>query len=104
MMHHEGQVLSQAQLLNQVWGYDRDPSSNVVEVYVGYLLARSSGATSWRRCAAPDIGLEGDAPAIDTETSGASWLQTCGVPQRAGHLDEGSLRHAAGYGAPRPTS
>jgi DNA-binding response OmpR family regulator len=37
MMHHEGQVLSQAQLLNQVWGYDRDPTSNVVEVYVGYL-------------------------------------------------------------------
>jgi DNA-binding response OmpR family regulator len=37
MMHHGGQVLSQAQLLNQVWGYDRDPSSNVVEVYVGYL-------------------------------------------------------------------
>jgi DNA-binding response OmpR family regulator len=37
MMHHPGQVLSQPQLLNQVWGYDRDPSSNVVEVYVGYL-------------------------------------------------------------------
>jgi DNA-binding response OmpR family regulator len=37
MMHHGGQVLSQAQLLNQVWGYDRDPTSNVVEVYVGYL-------------------------------------------------------------------
>jgi DNA-binding response OmpR family regulator len=37
MMHHEGQVLSQTQLLNQVWGYDRDPTSNVVEVYVGYL-------------------------------------------------------------------
>jgi DNA-binding response OmpR family regulator len=37
MMHHAGQVLSQPQLLNQVWGYDRDPSSNVVEVYVGYL-------------------------------------------------------------------
>jgi hypothetical protein len=37
MMHHGGQVLSQAQLINQVWGYDRDPSSNVVEVYVGYL-------------------------------------------------------------------
>jgi len=37
LMHHVGQVLSQAQLLNQVWGYDRDPSSNVVEVYVGYL-------------------------------------------------------------------
>jgi two-component system, OmpR family, response regulator len=37
MMHHPGQVLSQPQLLNQVWGYERDPSSNVVEVYVGYL-------------------------------------------------------------------
>jgi DNA-binding response OmpR family regulator len=37
MMHNGGQVLSQTQLLNQVWGYDRDPSSNVVEVYVGYL-------------------------------------------------------------------
>jgi DNA-binding response OmpR family regulator len=37
MMHNGGQVLSQTQLLNQVWGYDRDPSSNVVEVYVAYL-------------------------------------------------------------------
>src|SRR5262245_10339965 len=37
LMHHPGQVLSQPQLLNQVWGYDRDTSSNVVEVYVGYL-------------------------------------------------------------------
>ena len=37
LMHHTGQVLSKAQLLNQVWGYERDTSSNVVEVYVGYL-------------------------------------------------------------------
>ncbi len=37
LMHHAGQVLSQPQLLNQVWGYDRDTSSNVVEVYVGYI-------------------------------------------------------------------
>ncbi len=37
LMHHAGQVLSQTQLLDQVWGYDRDPTSNVVEVYVGYL-------------------------------------------------------------------
>lgn len=32
-----GQVLSRAQLLSLVWGYDRDPGSNVVDVYVGYL-------------------------------------------------------------------
>lgn len=32
-----GQVLSREQLLSIVWGYDRDPGSNVVDVYVGYL-------------------------------------------------------------------
>jgi len=26
-----------AQLLSHVWGYDFDPGSNVVDVYVGYL-------------------------------------------------------------------
>ncbi len=31
-MRHPGQVLSQAQLLDRVWGYDFDPGSNVVEV------------------------------------------------------------------------
>ena len=34
---HPGQVLSRSQLLDQVWGYDYDPGSNVLEVYVGYL-------------------------------------------------------------------
>ena len=32
-----GQVLSRGQLLSHVWGYDFDPRSNVVDVYVGYL-------------------------------------------------------------------
>jgi DNA-binding response OmpR family regulator len=32
-----GQVLSREQLLDLVWGYDFDPGSNVVDVYVGYL-------------------------------------------------------------------
>ena len=36
-LRHRGQVLSQEQLLSQVWGYDFDPGSNVVEVYVSYL-------------------------------------------------------------------
>jgi two-component system, OmpR family, copper resistance phosphate regulon response regulator CusR len=31
------QVLSRAQLLDAAWGYDFDPGSNVVDVYVGYL-------------------------------------------------------------------
>ena len=34
---HAGQVLSREQLLSGVWGYDFDPGSNVVDVYVGYL-------------------------------------------------------------------
>ncbi len=36
-MNHAGQVLSREQLLAQVWGYDYDPGSNVVEVYIRYL-------------------------------------------------------------------
>ncbi|GGG54905.1 DNA-binding response regulator [Kocuria dechangensis] len=32
-----GQVLTREQLLNKVWGYDFDGSSNVVDVYVRYL-------------------------------------------------------------------
>jgi two-component system, OmpR family, copper resistance phosphate regulon response regulator CusR len=34
---HPGQVLAREQLLSQVWGYDFDPGSNIVDVYVGYL-------------------------------------------------------------------
>jgi DNA-binding response OmpR family regulator/anti-sigma regulatory factor (Ser/Thr protein kinase) len=34
---HPGQILSREQLLSRVWGYDFDPGSNVVDVYVGYL-------------------------------------------------------------------
>jgi two-component system, OmpR family, response regulator len=34
---HPGQVLSREQILSHVWGYDFDPGSNVVEVYVSYL-------------------------------------------------------------------
>ncbi|MGH3329934.1 MAG: response regulator transcription factor [Nocardioidaceae bacterium] len=36
-MLNPGQVLSREQLLSHVWGYDFDPGSNVVDVYVGYL-------------------------------------------------------------------
>jgi DNA-binding response OmpR family regulator len=36
-MRHPGQVLSREQLLSHVWGYDFHPSSNIVDVYVGYL-------------------------------------------------------------------
>ena len=34
---HGGQVLSRDQLLRQVWGYNFDVETNVVDVFVGYL-------------------------------------------------------------------
>ena len=37
---HPGQVLSREQLLSRVWGYDYDPGSNVVDVYVRYLRSK----------------------------------------------------------------
>ena len=36
-LRHPDQVLSRQQLLSAVWGYDFDPGSNVVDVYVRYL-------------------------------------------------------------------
>ncbi|MGK7872977.1 MAG: response regulator transcription factor [Xenococcaceae cyanobacterium] len=36
-LRHPGQVMSREQLLDRVWGYDYDPGSNIVDVYVGYL-------------------------------------------------------------------
>jgi len=42
-LRHAGQVLSREQLLSHVWGYDFDPGSNVVDVYVRY-LRRKLGA------------------------------------------------------------
>ena len=42
-MRHPDQVLTREQLLSHVWGYDHDPGSNVVDVYVRH-LRRKLGA------------------------------------------------------------
>jgi DNA-binding response OmpR family regulator len=42
-LRNPGQVLSREQLLSNVWGYDFEPGSNVVDVYVRY-LRRKLGA------------------------------------------------------------
>ncbi|WP_108248613.1 response regulator transcription factor [Planctomonas deserti] len=39
-LRHPDQVLSREQLLSRVWGYDFDPGSNIVDVYVGYLRGK----------------------------------------------------------------
>jgi len=62
---HPGQVLSREQLLSQVWGYDYDPGSNVVDVYVGYLRKKLGKG---RITAVRGMGyrLEGDTPSRAT--------------------------------------
>jgi DNA-binding response OmpR family regulator len=37
LMRHSGQVLSREQLLSHVWGYSYDPTTNLVNVYIGSL-------------------------------------------------------------------
>jgi DNA-binding response OmpR family regulator len=46
LMRHPGQVLSREQILNAVWGFEYEPGTNVLEVYVSYLRGklRSNGS------------------------------------------------------------
>ena len=48
-MRHAGRVCTREEILSAVWGYDHDPGTNVVQVYIGYLRrklrpARVAGA------------------------------------------------------------
>jgi DNA-binding response OmpR family regulator len=43
LLRHPDQVLSREQILNGVWGFDFDPGTKVLEVYIGY-LRRKLGA------------------------------------------------------------
>jgi len=46
LIQNRGAVLSREQILRAVWGYEYDPGTNVVDVYVGYLrrkLRRGEG-------------------------------------------------------------
>ena len=37
LMRRPGQVCSQPEILRAVWGFDHDPGTNLVPVYIGYL-------------------------------------------------------------------
>jgi two-component system response regulator MprA len=41
LMRHPRQVLTRATIFDRVWGYDFGPSSNSLEVYVGYLRRKT---------------------------------------------------------------
>jgi two-component system, OmpR family, response regulator MprA len=40
-LRHPGQVLTRSVIFDRVWGYDFGPSSNSLEVYVGYLRRKT---------------------------------------------------------------
>jgi DNA-binding response OmpR family regulator len=42
LMRRAGQVCTQREILTSVWGYDHDPGTNVVQVYIGYLRRKLS--------------------------------------------------------------
>jgi DNA-binding response OmpR family regulator len=52
LVRHPDQVLSREQMLNAVWGFDFDPGTKVLEVYIGYLRRK--------------LGVEGGPDPIET--------------------------------------
>ena len=44
LMSHPRQVLTRATIFDRVWGYDFGPSSNSLEVYIGYLRRKTEAA------------------------------------------------------------
>jgi len=44
LMRNQGTVLSRAQILRAVWGYEHDPGTNVLDVYVGYVRRKLSAS------------------------------------------------------------
>lgn len=43
-LHHQGQLLSRSQIEEHVWNYDFESTSNLVEVYIGRIRRKLSGA------------------------------------------------------------
>jgi DNA-binding response OmpR family regulator len=64
LMRHPNQVLSREQILNAVWGYDFDPGTNVLSVYINYLRRK--------------LTVDGEPPPIETVRSAGFKL---GVPR-----------------------
>jgi DNA-binding response OmpR family regulator len=55
LMRHPNQVLTREQILSAVWGYDFDPGTNVLSVYINYLRRK--------------LTIDGSPPSIETVRS-----------------------------------
>jgi DNA-binding response OmpR family regulator len=51
LIRNQGTVLSRPQILRAVWGYEHDPGTNVLDVYVGYVRRKLAGAGAVGRIA-----------------------------------------------------
>lgn len=68
-LRHPGQVLSREQLVSHVRGYDFDPGSNVVDVYVRYLRRKTRHGPV---CHAAWNGLPAGRSSLNTRRSSSS--------------------------------
>jgi DNA-binding response OmpR family regulator len=67
MLRHPGQVLTREQLLSHVWGFDFDPGSNIVDVYVRR-LRRKLGSDLIQTVRGMGYRLRGDGNPPDTHS------------------------------------
>ncbi len=47
-LRHQGEVLSRRRILSHVWGYEDEPDSNAVDLYVHYLRRKLGESLSVR--------------------------------------------------------
>jgi DNA-binding response OmpR family regulator len=64
LMRNPGRVLGREQILRAVWGYQHDPGTNLLDVYVGYVRRKltKAGATS-NISTVRSLGYRFDSPA-----------------------------------------
>jgi DNA-binding response OmpR family regulator len=74
LMRHRGRVVSREQILSAVWGYEHDPATNIVDVYVGYLRRklRGVGGVGGDQSPAPIHTVRAVGYRLDGDTAGES--------------------------------
>jgi DNA-binding response OmpR family regulator len=60
LMRSAGRVLTRTQILEHVWGYDFDPSTNVVDVCIQRIRKKMASIGAGRACVAGGAGTPGE--------------------------------------------
>lgn len=88
LMRHAGRVVSREQILSSVWGYEHDPATNVVDVYIGYLRRKlhrpgSPAPIATVRAVGYRLGHATAAAAATAATAAAAATATATTPATA---------------------